>query len=156
MSPPPYPSAIILRPNSDTGPEDRVLPIWIGPTEAASIGLALGHQQRSRPMTHDLLATVIRSLHANVSKVLINAVKGSTFYATIYLSQGDNDITIDARPSDSIALAVRTKSPIYADEGVLSSAALPYLLNDEAHKEADMEEFREFLNSVKPEDFTGV
>jgi bifunctional DNase/RNase len=150
---PPSPSVIVLRPLDNHGANARVLPIWIGPTEAASIGIALEGQPRIRPMTHDLLANIITALHAEIDRVVIDRVEGSTFFATVTLSHGESSITIDARPSDSIALAVRTQSPLFVDEDVLNSSSFPYLFAESANRETAMEEFRDFLESISPEDF---
>ena len=150
---PPSPSVIVLRPLGETSVNSRVLPIWIGPTEAASIGIALEGQPRIRPMTHDFLATIISALHAEIQRVVIDRVEGSTFFATVTLDQKGESISIDARPSDSIALAVRTKSPLYVDEDVLNSSSFPYLFANNANREAAMEEFKDFLDSISPEDF---
>jgi bifunctional DNase/RNase len=150
---PPSPSVIVLRPLDDHGTNARVLPIWIGPTEAASIGIALEGQPRTRPMTHDLLAHIIFALRAEIDHVIISRVEGSTFFATLALNQGGEAIAIDARPSDSIALAVRTQSPLFVDEDVLNSASFPYLFTGNANRELAMEEFRDFLESISPEDF---
>jgi bifunctional DNase/RNase len=150
---PPSPSVVVLRPLDDHGTNARVLPIWIGPTEAASIGIALEGQPRIRPMTHDLLANIVSALHAEIDHVVISRVEGSTFFATVTISQGNGPITIDARPSDSIALAVRTQSPLFVDEDVLNSSSFPYLFANDANRETAMEEFRSFLESISPEDF---
>jgi bifunctional DNase/RNase len=155
---PPSPSVIILRPLDEepSSSERRVLPIWIGPSEAAAIGVALEGVPHSRPMTHDLLASAVEALRGGIEAVLINRVEGSTFYASVFLTQGDKTIEIDARPSDSIALAVRTHSPLYVDEQVLAEASLPYMPGRglSAPDESDIEDFRTFLDSVSPEDFT--
>ena len=150
---PPSPSVIVLRPIDTTSGNNRVLPIWIGPTEAASIGIALEGQPRIRPMTHDFLASIIQALHADIQRVVIDRVEGSTFYATVTLDQKGEAIDVDARPSDSIALAVRTKSPLFVDEDVLNSSSFPYLFSSNANKEAALEEFKDFLDSISPEDF---
>ena len=151
---PPSPSVIVLRPIQESEAENVVvLPIWIGPTEAASIGIALEGQSHARPMTHDFLASIIYALHADIERVVIDRVEGSTFFATVYLKSGDEIIRIDARPSDSIALAVRTKSPLYVDEDVLNASSFPYLFAPHADRESTMEEFRSFLDSISPEDF---
>jgi bifunctional DNase/RNase len=158
---PPSPSVVILRPMEDDplSANRRVLPIWIGSSEAASIGVALEGVTNLRPMTHDLLATTIEALRGEIESVLINRVDGSTFYATVYLAQGDDTIEIDARPSDSIALAVRARVPLYVDEQVMNDAALPYLPGRQTPPEPETDEdeiesFRAFLDSVSPEDFT--
>lgn len=151
---PPSPSVIVLRPVQESETENVVvLPIWIGPTEAASIGIALEGQGHSRPMTHDFLASIIYALQADIERVVIDRVEGSTFFATVYLEHDDEIIKIDARPSDSIALAVRTKSPLYVDEDVLNASSFPYLFAPHADRESAMEEFRSYLDSISPEDF---
>jgi bifunctional DNase/RNase len=155
---PPSPSVVILRPlNEDPGdPEPRVLPIWIGPTEAASIGVALEGSLHQRPMTHDLLATTVEALRGSIASVLINRVEGATFFATLSLTLGDETIEIDARPSDSIALAVRTQAPLFVDEKVMEEAALPFLpgVTGSQLRESDIDDFRQFLEGVEPEDFS--
>ena len=151
---PPSPSVIVLRPLDDNTASNRVLPIWIGPTEAASIGIALEGQPRMRPMTHDFLASIIEALHAEIERVVIDRVEGSTFYATVTLDQSGESISVDARPSDSIALAVRTQSPLFVDEDVLNSSSFPYLFSGSSSRESAMEEFKGFLESISPEDFT--
>ncbi|MCL1846467.1 MAG: bifunctional nuclease family protein [Coriobacteriia bacterium] len=150
---PPSPSVVVLRPLDDTMSSARVLPIWIGPTEAASIGIALEGQPRVRPMTHDFLASIIEALHADIERVVIDRVEGSTFFATVTLGQSGETIAVDARPSDSIALAVRTKSPLFVDEDVLNSSSFPYLFSNTTNREAAMKDFRGFLDSITPEDF---
>jgi bifunctional DNase/RNase len=150
---PPSPSVVVLRPLDDHGTNIRVLPIWIGPTEAASIGIALEGQPRMRPMTHDFLANVVRALHAEIDHVVINRVEGSTFFAVVTLNQEGEAITVDARPSDSIALAVRTQAPLFVDEDVLNTSSFPYLFANSASKESALEEFKSFLESISPEDF---
>lgn len=157
---PPSPSVIILRPLEDTldDTERRVLPIWIGPSEAAAIGVALEGVPHSRPMTHDLLTSAVQALHGDIISVLISRVEGSTFYASVFLTQDGQTIEIDARPSDSIALAVRARAPLFVDEQVLAEAALPYLPgrppSAQPLDEDDVEDFRSFLDSVTPEDFS--
>jgi len=153
---PPSPSVIILRPvDEQPGNGRRVLPIWIGPSEAASIGVALEGVQNSRPMTHDLLASTIEALDGDIESVLINRVDGSTFYATVFLTQGEKTIELDARPSDSIALAIRTMTPLFVDDQVMESASHPVSPggNYSPVDEEDIEEFRAFLDTVNPEDF---
>jgi bifunctional DNase/RNase len=151
---PPSPSVVVLRPLDAQEANSRVLPIWIGPTEAASIGIALEGQPRIRPMTHDLLANVVSALHAEIDHVVISRVEGSTFFATMTLNQDGEPIVVDARPSDSIALAVRTQSPLFVDEDVLNSSSFPYLFANNINRETAMDEFKSFLESISPEDFT--
>jgi bifunctional DNase/RNase len=151
---PPSPSVVVLRPLDDSGANARVMPIWIGPTEAAAIGLALEGQPRIRPMTHDFLANVIDALHAEIDRVVIDRVDGSTFFATVSLKQGARYIPTDARPRDSIALALRTETPLYVAKGVLDASSFPYVFAQQAGREATMEQFRSFLDGVSPEDFS--
>jgi bifunctional DNase/RNase len=129
------------------------MPIWIGPSEAAAIGLALEGQPRVRPMTHDFLANVIDALHAEIDKIVIDRVDGSTFFATVSLEHDGQHIPIDARPSDSIALAIRAQAPLFVDESVLNTSSFPYVFAKDDNRESAMEEFRDFLDSVSPEDF---
>ncbi|MEZ4388486.1 MAG: bifunctional nuclease family protein [Candidatus Krumholzibacteriia bacterium] len=100
-------------------PEEMCLPIWIGAAEAASIALVLRGESFGRPLTHDLLAMVIDGLDGHVERVVITDQRGGTYYARIYLGRDHNVVAVDARPSDSIALALRTKAPIYLEAAVL-------------------------------------
>ena len=100
----------------------RLLPIWVGVFEANAIALQIEKVQTPRPMTHDLLKNVIDDLNAHVERVVVCELKENTFYATIYLASKSGTRTIDARPSDAIALALRTQSPIYVEEAVMESA----------------------------------
>ncbi|MDR2493300.1 MAG: bifunctional nuclease family protein [Coriobacteriales bacterium] len=153
---PPSPSVVVLRPKDEDTAMPCVLPIWIGPTEAASIGVALEGQARLRPMTHDFLANVIYALNSTVERVVIDRVEGSTFYATVCLQRDGRVINLDARPSDSLALAVRMEAPVFVDEDVLNKASYPYSFAKEADGEKAMEEFRSFIESISPEDFSKV
>ncbi|MDD5719686.1 MAG: bifunctional nuclease family protein [Candidatus Krumholzibacteria bacterium] len=100
-------------------PEEMCLPIWIGPAEAASIALALRGQSFARPLTHDLLAMVIDGLGGRVERVVITDQRDSTYYARIFLGRDRDVVAVDARPSDGIALALRTGAPIYLEAAVL-------------------------------------
>lgn len=128
---------------------NRFLPIWIGQFEATAILMEVQGIRPSRPLTHDLLKTVIDTLKAHVNRIVINDLKEGTFYAQIHMSIDSSSLQIDARPSDAIALAVRTNAPIFADESVLDQAAI----TNEGGEEEEIERFREFLENVKPEDF---
>ena len=128
---------------------DRYLPIWIGQFEATAILMEVQGIRPSRPLTHDLLKTVIDLLNGQVTRIVINDLREGTFYAQIHVLANSQHLQIDARPSDAIALAVRTNVPIFADESVLDQAAV---LN-EVGEEEEVERFREFLENVKPEDF---
>jgi len=109
---------IVLR----EGEGPRILPIWVGIFEANAIALQMENVQTPRPMTHDLLKNVIDDLNAAVERIVVCELKDNTFYATIHLRSGVGQVTIDARPSDAIALALRTSSPIYVEETVLQTA----------------------------------
>lgn len=150
---PPSPSVIILRPLGDKDGAGHVLPIWIGPTEAASIGMALEGTHGERPMTHDLLAALVDAAGMSLDYVIINDVKGTTFFATVVLDQAGECKNIDARPSDSIALAVREQAPIYVEENVMDLASFPAALNPAGTKAIEVEEFHNFIEKVNPEDF---
>mgnify|MGYP006286739397 CR=1 FL=1 len=99
----------------------RYLPIWIGPAEASSINMALRNQVFERPLTHDLLQHVIHGLGAEVSRIVITTIEDSTFFARIFLERDQEVLSIDARPSDSVALAVRVKCPIFLTQSLLDS-----------------------------------
>ena len=101
--------------------DDDVLPIWIGPAEATAIYTVLAGKLFERPMTHDLMRIIIDELGASVSKIEITGIHEDTYFARIVLSMGDDLFYIDARPSDSIALALRVKSPIYVDEDLFNN-----------------------------------
>ena len=100
----------------------RVLPIWVGVFEANAIALQIENVQTPRPMTHDLLKNIINDLHAHVQRIVDCALKENTFYATIHITVGDQALAVDARPSDAIALALRTQSPIFVEEAVIQNA----------------------------------
>ncbi len=149
---------------------DRYLPIWIGPAEADAIAVRLQEVSVARPLTHDLLRSVIDSLGANVEYVCVNDLSNDTFFARIMLQVDGRNLEIDSRPSDAIALAVRAQVPIYADESVLEKAGvkldeegqgLEGLTEDtrESAKEASPEEleklspFRDVIEGLDLEDF---
>lgn len=103
---------------------DRYLPIWIGPYEAESITIELQGVEIARPLTHDLLKSIIDQMGGTIEHVLVNDLRNETFYARIVVDVDGNRIDIDSRPSDAIALAVRAKVPIYAEEEVMNKAAI--------------------------------
>ena len=111
---------------------DRYLPIWIGPAEADAIAVKLQGVAVPRPLTHDLLRSVIDSLGAVVNSIIVNELKNDTFYAKVLLDVDGKQIEVDSRPSDALALAVRADVPIYADESVLDKAGI--LLDGETGK----------------------
>lgn len=128
----------------------RFLPIWIGQFEATAILMELQGIESARPLTHDLLKSVISNLEADLEKVVIDDIEDGTFYAKLHFKQkGKKSMKIDARPSDAIALAVRMKVPIFALDKVVNKATVPA----EVGEEDEINKFREFLESVNPEDF---
>jgi bifunctional DNase/RNase len=127
---------------------ERYLPIWVGAVEATSIAFAQQGVQPPRPLTHDLLKEILASLNAEVETVNLTELRDGVFYATINFRGG---VSVSARPSDAIALALRTGSPILGSEELLSTAGIE--INDQA--EDEVEKFREFLDQINPEDFAG-
>jgi len=115
-----YQRVVILREKD----ADRYLPIWIGPSEADAIAVKLQGATVPRPLTHDLLRSVIDSLGATVEYILVNDLKSDTFYARIILNIDGEKMEIDSRPSDALALAVRVEAPVFADEAVLEKAGI--------------------------------
>lgn len=132
--------------------KNRFLPIWIGHPEAAAILMKLQNAELPRPMTHDLLASVIEQLSANVSGVLVTELRDNTFYAVVQLETGGQEIQVDSRPSDAIALAVRTDAPIFASLELLEANGIEFEQEVEDLEEI-VKEFRQFLDEVSPEDF---
>jgi bifunctional DNase/RNase len=135
---------IILR---DRGGE-RVLPIWVGRAEANAIQLQIENVETPRPMTHDLLRNVIHDLKAQVLKVVVSDLKEGTFYALIHLEVRGEPLAIDARPSDAIALALRTHAPIYAEDSIIDSVKPADLAPDRG----DTERLQRWLESLDPDD----
>jgi len=127
----------------------RVLPIWVGIFEANAIALQIENISTPRPMTHDLLRNVIQDLKAAVTKVVVCDLQENTFYALIYLSLHGETVAIDARPSDAIALALRTRAPIYVEETVLDNAKTL----DFAPEKTDADRLHKWLESLDPDDF---
>ncbi|MBV8931552.1 MAG: bifunctional nuclease family protein [Kutzneria sp.] len=128
---------------------DRYLPIWIGQAEATAIAIEQQGVRPSRPLTHDLLKDVISALGRELEQVRIVDLQEGTYFAELVF---DGDVRVSARPSDSIALALRVGVPIHAEESVLAEGGL--VIPDE--QEDEVEKFREFLDSVSPEDFRGA
>jgi len=128
---------------------NRLIPIWIGVNEGNAIGLKLQGEQLPRPMTHDLLSNMLETLEAKVERVVVTDLRDGTYYATILLAAGSRRYEIDSRPSDAMALAVRTQSPIFVDEKVLKKC--PVIMKPISEEEA--ERFKKDLQNLKPEDF---
>lgn len=136
---------------------ERYLPIWIGPAEADSIAIKLQDVDVPRPLTHDLLRTMIDMLGARVSSILVNDLRSDTFFAKIFVLIDGKQLEVDSRPSDAIALAVRVEVPIYAEEAVLEKAGI--LLPSESEREGLSDEdakklapFKDFIDTLNLDD----
>jgi uncharacterized protein len=127
---------------------DRVLPIWVGIFEANAIALQIENIATPRPMTHDLLRNVIRDLNGTVQKVVVSDLKDTTFYALIYLEVGGEVMAVDARPSDAIALALRSQAPIFVEEHVIDNAKTV----DFKPESSDPDRLQRWLESLDPEE----
>ena len=152
----PLPSLVVLRPRDEQdGSPELQLPIRIGSIEATAISMGVSPREGRRPMTHDLLASSIEALGAQCARVRIVGVEGTIFFAQVELLREDGEqVLVDARPSDAIALAVRAEAPVFAEEDVLSVAALPDFRSVEKdEQERELAEFHEFVESLSPEDF---
>ncbi len=133
---------------------ERVLPIWIGPSEASAIAMELAGMKFARPLTHDLIKQVIVGLGADLRKVIITQVKDNTYYAELHIYRGDAVIQVDARPSDSIAVALRLKAPIFTSDELLEHTSLD--VDDETAPDPqplDADALRSYLQRLNPEDF---
>ena len=127
---------------------ERVLPIWVGIFEANAIALQMENIATPRPMTHDLLRNIIIDLEGHVDRVVVSDLKDNTFYAIIHLTVKGERVVVDARPSDAIALALRTRSPILVEETVIANAK-PMDFTAEG---ADSERLQKWLESLDPDD----
>jgi bifunctional DNase/RNase len=135
---------VILRDEQDK----RILPIWVGVFEANAIALQVENVHTPRPMTHDLLRNVIHDLQARVDRVVVTDVKDNTFYALIHLDTPAGKVAVDARPSDAIALALRTRAPIWVEEQVIDRARSI----DTTAAKVDSERLHQWLESLDPDD----
>jgi bifunctional DNase/RNase len=142
---------IILKDEEDK----RSLPIWVGIFEANAIALELEKIATPRPMTHDLIKNILETIEARVVKVVVTDLKENTFFAVLHLQVGETEYTVDSRPSDAIALALRVAAPIYVDEDVVKKAKTLEVATKEAEpvKTDDPDRVKEWLGSIKPEDF---
>ena len=163
----PIASLVVLKPRkaatddevaegAEDAPQFQPLPIRLGVTEAAAIGMGVDNSLATRPMTHDLFLSVVRDLGASVQSAAITGVQGTTFYASLNLVLGDGQrMAVDARPSDAIALALRAKAPIFVDADVLRTASCPdFEAVQRDENKRSLEEFQAFLENVSPEDFS--
>ncbi|MGI8606887.1 MAG: bifunctional nuclease family protein [Gaiellaceae bacterium] len=132
---------------------NKFLPIWIGHPEAAAILMKLQGANTPRPMTHDLLTEVLEQLDARIIRIAVTELRENTFYALITVAVNGSEIEIDSRPSDAIALAVRSGAPIFAAEAVIEESAIEFE-HEDVNEDEVVEEFKKFLDEVKPEDFS--
>jgi hypothetical protein len=141
---------IILRDEEDK----RSLPIWVGIFEANAIALELEKIPTPRPMTHDLIKNILETMEARLLKIVVTDLRENTFFAELHLQVGEGEVTVDSRPSDAIALALRAAAPIFVDEEVVRKAkSLEVTKESEPIKPDDPERLREWLENIKPEDF---
>jgi bifunctional DNase/RNase len=146
---------------------ERLLPIWIGQPEAVSIMMELNKEKPPRPMTHDLCKRLIVGLGATLARIQISRVEDNTYYAELQLQLGTETVQVDARPSDSIALALRFKAPIFAQESLLTAVAIEEMGEDEEEgpsfsvegpalgetRDLSAEQLKAYLEKMRPEDF---
>jgi hypothetical protein len=133
---------------------NKFLPIWIGHPEAAAILMKLQGANTPRPMTHDLMDDMLEKLQAECTRVSVTELRENTFSASIQLRIDGREVEIDSRPSDALALAVRTQAPIFAHEDVIAESAIEF--EHEVEDQEDVvDKFKEFLDNVSPEDFAG-
>ncbi len=137
---------VLLR---DIDEKNRILPIWIGPYEAEAISQGLRGEKYKRPLTHDLILSILRGLKVNISEVVVSSLKDDTYYAEIYLKRGNSIFKIDSRPSDSLALASKNSIPIYIEDEVMQKGSIK-LEFDEKQKVQDI---RKYMEDINPEDF---
>lgn len=142
----PLPQYVVVLEDVD---KTRLVPIWIGINEGNAIAMEMQGEKFPRPLTHDLIVTFLKEVGAEIEKVVVNDLKESNYYALIYLKHQGKTVAVDARPSDSLALAVRVRCPIYIDESVLQKC--PPVQGPIT--EDEIEKFKSDLKSLSPEDF---
>jgi bifunctional DNase/RNase len=138
-----------------TADGNKFLPIWIGHAEAAAILMKLQDQSAPRPMTHDLMTDILEQLDAQLVKITVTELRENTFYAQITVVRDGQEIEVDSRPSDAIALAIRAEAPIFAAERVIEESAIEFEGEEvnEEQLEAEVSKFRSFLEDVTPDQF---
>jgi hypothetical protein len=143
----------------ETEGEGRTLPIFIGTPEAAAIAYALQGVAMPRPMTHDLIRDVLTSLEVAVERVVITELRSSTYYAELQLRAGAQRAVVSSRPSDAVAVAIRTGSPLYVADDLMDAEGILLAIepsdDDDESPDELVGQFRQFLDSIKPEDFSG-
>ncbi|HUW87826.1 MAG TPA: bifunctional nuclease family protein [Candidatus Paceibacterota bacterium] len=134
----------------------RFLPIWVGAVEATAIAFAQQGVIPPRPLTHDLMKELLETLHGTLTAVHLTELRDGVFYANLLLRNAANqELVLSARPSDAIALALRTASSIWASEELLADAGIEMPVEDVSQANEEVERFREFLDQINPEDFAG-
>lgn len=141
---------VLLR---ETGGEHRMLPIFIGGPEATALAFALEQVSTPRPMTHDLMKDILVEVGARLDRIVVTELRDSTYFAELHLTTNGRSHTVSSRPSDAINLAARAGVPIFVDESVLDEAGYPPEKPGEPEPEQVVEQFREFIDKVNPEDF---
>jgi uncharacterized protein len=136
-----------------TADGNKFLPIWIGHPEAAAILMKLQGAATPRPMTHDLFTEILGQLEARVTRIAVTELRENTFYALITVAVDGSELEIDSRPSDAIALAVRAGAPIFVADAVIEESAIEFE-HEDVNEEEVVEEFKKFLDEVKPDDFS--
>jgi bifunctional DNase/RNase len=136
-----------------TADGNKLLPILIGHPEAAAFLMKLQGAATPRPMTHDLFTEILGQLEARVVRIAVTELRENTFYALITVAVDGTELEIDSRPSDAIALAVRAGAPIFAAEAVIEESAIEFE-HEDVNEEEVVEEFKKFLDEVKPDDFS--
>jgi len=132
----------------------RALPVWIGMYEANAIATCLAGMESPRPMTHDLLYNTVTQAGFKVTRVVITELKDITFFAVVYLNSASGDMELDARPSDAVALAVRSDAPIYVMEDVLDRSAVDMSTIEKDAAASQKDEWLEMLENMDPEDYS--
>ena len=128
----------------------KVLPIWIGTIEAVSIAYAQEGILHDRPQTHDLLLNIVEALDASINEVNISNISDETYYADIVLNSGNALVTLSARPSDAIAIALRSNIPVTVNQKVFETNSIDLIIDSSN----EIEKFKEFIKDIKPEDFS--
>ena len=136
-----------------TAEGNKFLPIWIGINEANAIALKITGMTPERPITHDLLANILGAVDINVDRIVVTSLANEVFYARILAHADGRQMEIDSRPSDALALAVRTSAPIFAADDVIEESAIEFEGEEVEDTEQVVDKFKEFLDNVTPEDF---
>jgi len=144
----------------ETTGEGRTLPIFIGNPEATAIAYALQGVTMPRPLTHDLIGDLLGALEISVERVIITELRASTYFAELHLRRGDERTVVSSRPSDAVAVAVRTETPLFVQDELMEAEGIILAIESDEDDDDESvnelaEQFREFLDTVRPEDFSG-